>query len=119
MQQPTEKPALDVHVHFCGFSQHYFHYFTLFFFPFHLNQKEHSVSMDLKRPSYKRTVRWTMQGLTEPFQNIAGYCNFTEAKSREVCTVLLDKGLFLKNRMTLPIEHFVWPSRRLKTINLD
>jgi len=77
------------------------------------------VSMDLKRPSYKRTVRWTMQGLTEPFQNIAGYCHFTEAKSREVCTVLLDKGLFLKNRMTLPIEHFVWPSSRLKTINLD
>ena len=22
--------------------------------------------MDLKRPSYQRTVRWTMQGLTEP-----------------------------------------------------
>ena len=49
--------------------------------------------MDLKRPSYQRTVRWTMQGLTEPFKNIIGRYNFTEAKSREMCTVLLDKGL--------------------------
>ena len=29
-------------------------------------------------------------------------CNFTEAKSREMCTVLVDKRLFLKNRTTLP-----------------
>ena len=31
--------------------------------------------MDLKRPSYQHTVRWTMQGLTEPFLNIVGCCN--------------------------------------------
>ena len=42
------------------------------------------------------------------FKNIVGCCHFTEAKSREVCTVLLDKGLFLKNRTTLP-----------KTVDLD
>ena len=75
--------------------------------------------MDLKRPSYQRTVWWTMQGLMEPFKNIAGCCHFTEAKSREVCTVLLDKGLFLKNRTTLPIKCSVWPSSRLKPIDLD
>ena len=32
-----------------------------------LNKKKRPVSMDPKRPSYQRTVRWTMQGLTEPF----------------------------------------------------
>ena len=42
-----------------------------------------------------------MQGLTEPFLNIVGCCNFTETKSCEVCTVLLDKGIFLYNQMTL------------------
>jgi len=51
--------------------------------------------MNLKRPSYQRTVRWTKQGHTEPFFYIIGCCNFTEAKSCEVCTVLLNKGLFL------------------------
>ena len=49
---------------------------------------------DLKRPSYQRTVQRTMEGLTSHFLNIIGCCNFTEAKIREVCTVLLDKGLF-------------------------
>ena len=39
--------------------------------------------MDLKRHSYQCTVRWTM---TEPFLNIVGCCNFTEAKIGEVCT---------------------------------
>ena len=29
----------------------------------------------------------------ELFYNIVGCCNFTKAKSHEVCTVLLDKGL--------------------------
>ena len=60
-----------------------------------------------------------MQGLTEPFKNIVGCCNFTEAKSREVCTVLLDKGLFLKNRTVLPKKSSVWPSSGLKTVDLD
>ena len=50
---------------------------SIFFF---LNQKQGSVSMDLKRPSYQHTVWWTMQGLMEPFLNIVGCCNFTEAK---------------------------------------
>ena len=31
------------------------------------------------------------------FYYIVGCCKFTEAKSRELCTVLQDKGLFLKN----------------------
>ena len=55
---------------------------------------------DLKRFGYQCTVhvRWTMQGLTEPF---FGCSNFTEAKTREVCAVLLDKELFLKNQTTL------------------
>ena len=55
---------------------------------------------DLKRFGYQCTVhvRWTMQGLTEPF---FGCSNFTEAKTREVCAVLLDKGQFLKNQTTL------------------
>ena len=49
--------------------------------------------------SYQLAVQWTMQGLTEQsfLFNIIGCCNFTEAKSCEVCTVLLDKGPFLKN----------------------
>ena len=42
--------------------------------------------MDLKTHSYQCTVRWTMPGLTEPFLNIVGCCNFTEAKVGEVCT---------------------------------
>ena len=53
---------------------------------------------DLKRFGYQCTVRWTMQGLTEPF---FGCSNFTEAKTLEVCAVLLDKELFLKNQTTL------------------
>ena len=53
------------------------------------------------------------------FKNIVGCCNFTEVKSREVCTVLVDKQLFLKNRMTLPNKRSVGPSSRLKTVNLD
>ena len=40
--------------------------------------------MDPKRPNYQRTVQWTMQGLTEPFFNVVGSCNFTEVKSCEV-----------------------------------
>ena len=71
------------------------------------------------KSSYQRTVRWTRQGLTEPFKNIVGCCNFTEVKSREVCTVLVDKQLFLKNRMTLPNKRSVGPSSRLKTVDLD
>jgi len=51
--------------------------------------------------------------------NIVGCCNFTEAKSREVCTILLDKGLFFKNRPTLAKKRSVRPSSRLKTVNLD
>ena len=75
--------------------------------------------MDLKRPPYQRTVRWTMQGLMETFLNIICCCNFTTAKSREASTVLLDNGLFLKNRTTLAKKHSAWPSSTLKTIDLD
>ena len=53
------------------------------------------------------------------FKNIIGFCNFTEAKSREVGTVLVNKWLFLKNRTTLPKKRSVRPSSRLKTVNLD
>ena len=66
--------------------------------------------MDLK--SYQRIVRWTMQGLTEPFLKIS--LAVTEAKSREVCTVLVDKWLFLKNWTTLPKKRSVGPLSRWK-----
>ena len=36
-----------------------------------------------------------------------------------MCTVLLDKGLFLKNRTALPKKRSVWPSSGLKTVDLD
>ena len=45
--------------------------------------------------------------------------NFTEEKSREVCEVLLDKGLFLKNRMRFATKRSVWPSSMLKTVDLS
>ena len=60
--------------------------------------------MDLKIPIVTNVlhVRWTMQGLHDgAILNIIGCCNFTETESREVCTVLLDKGLFLYNQTTL------------------
>ena len=53
------------------------------------------------------------------FLNIAGCCNFTEMKSREVCTVLLDMGLFLYNWTTLAKNHSVWPSSTLKTVHRE
>ena len=53
------------------------------------------------------------------FKNIVGCCNFKEEKSREVCTVLVDKRLFLKNRTTLPKKRSIRPLSRLKTVNLD
>ena len=53
------------------------------------------------------------------FLNIVGCCNFTEAKSREVCTVLLDKGLFLYNWTTLAKNRSVWPSSTLKTVHRE
>ena len=53
------------------------------------------------------------------FKNIVGGCNFTEARSCEVCTVLLDRRLFLKNQTTLPKNRSVRPSSRLKTVDLD
>ena len=45
--------------------------------------------------------------------------NFTEAKSRDVCTFLVDKGLFLKNQTTTVAKKTVWPSSTLETVNLD
>ena len=48
----------------------------------------------------------------EPFLNIFGCCNFTEAKICEACTVLLGNGLFLKNRMTQK------KNKQKKTLNL-
>ena len=53
------------------------------------------------------------------FFNIIGCCNFTEVKSCEMCTVLLDKGLFLTNWTTFATKHFVWLSSMLKTVNLE
>ena len=57
-------------------------------------------------------------GLMEPFLNIVGRFNFTEAKSHEVCTVLLNKRLFLKNQTALAIKPSIWPSNTLKTVDL-
>ena len=54
-----------------------------------------------------------------PDRAILKISNFTAAKSHEVCTVLLDKRLFLKNWMTLPEKRTIWPLSRFKTINLD
>ena len=42
-----------------------------------------------------------MQGLTEVFLNIFGFCNITEAKSREVRTVYWRRGLFTKTKRHL------------------
>ena len=53
------------------------------------------------------------------FLNIVGCCNFTEAKSREVCTVLLDKELFLKNRTPFATKRSVWLSSTFKTVDLE
>ena len=75
--------------------------------------------MDPKRPSYQCTVQWTMQGLTEPFFDIVGCCNFTEVKSREASKVLLDNGLVLKNRMKFATKRSIWPSSTLKTVDLE
>ena len=57
-----------------------------------------------------------MQGLTEP---IFEYSNFTEPKSPEVCTVLQEKGLVLKNRTTLATKLSVWTSSTLKSVDLE
>ena len=73
--------------------------------------------MDLKTHSYQCTVQWTMQGLMEPFLNIFGCCNFTEAKICEACTVLLGNGLFLKNQMTQKKKkkkkRSIWPMKKM------
>ena len=53
-----------------------------------------------------------------PFFYIVGCCNFTMAKSYEVCTVLLDKGLFLKNRTIVATKHSVWLLSMLETVDL-
>ena len=55
----------------------------------------------------------------ELFFNIVGCCNFTRAKSHEVCTVLLDKGILLKNRTTVAAKHSVWLLSMLKTVDLE
>ena len=77
--------------------------------------------MDLKRPRYQCTVQMDNAGPDGAILKIslAVNCNFTAAKSHEGCTVLLDKGLFLKNRMTLPEKCSIWSLSRFKTINLD
>ena len=36
-----------------------------------------------------------------------------------MCTVLLDKGPFLKNRTTFATKYSVWPSSTLKTVDLE
>ena len=46
-------------------------------------------------------------------------CNFTKAKSYEVCTVLLDKGLFLKDRTIVAAKHSVWLLSMLETVDLE
>ena len=41
--------------------------------------------MDLRKPSYQRTVRWTLQGLTEPFSEYRLLLSFYRGeKSRGV-----------------------------------
>ena len=72
--------------------------------------------MDPKRPSYPRTVWWTMQGLTEPF-NTVRCCNFTGKKAWSVYS-LPDNGLFPKNWTIFATKPSVWPSNTLKTVDL-
>ena len=58
--------------------------------------------MDLKRPSSPMYCTMDNAGRNGAiFFNIVGCSNFTEVKSCEVCTVLLDKWLFL----CLALEH--------------
>ena len=69
--------------------------------------------MGPKKPSftdtYQHTVQWTN----------AGPDGAIWRKSHEVCTILLDKRLFLKNRMMFATKHSVWPSSTLKTVDLE
>ena len=51
------------------------------------------------------------------FKNIISCCNFTEAKSCEVCTVL--QGVISQKPNDAFKKRFVWPSSRLKTVDLD
>ena len=52
--------------------------------------------MNPKRSSHQHTVRWTMQGLMELFFNITGCCNFTRAKSYEVCSFIGQRAISQK-----------------------
>ena len=111
-----------------------------------LKQKWCLVSMDPKRPSFTNGYQHTvpppphtltvssrsvmvssmltsqtssygqMQGLTGPFFK---YHILQRRKSHEVCTVLLDKGIFLKNQMTFVRKRSVWSSSTLKTVDLE
>lgn len=111
-----------------------------------LKQKWCLVSMDPKRPSFTDGYQHTvpppphtltvssrsvmvssmltsqtssygqMQGLTGPFFK---YHILQRRKSHEVCTVLLDKGIFLKNQMTFVRKRSVWPLSTLKTVDLE
>ena len=70
--------------------------------------------MDLKRPSYQRTVRWTMQGLTEPIS--LAVVILQRRKVVRCVQFYWTRGLFLKNRTTLPKKRSV---SSLKTVDLD
>ena len=65
--------------------------------------------MDLKRPSYQHTVRWTMQGLTEPFLNIVGCCNLY--RGEKLCGVYSFTGqgiIFQKLNDACKKERSMW-----------
>ena len=72
-----------------------------------------------EKPSYQRTVRWTMQGLTEPFSEYRLLLSFYRGeKSRGVYST--ERDLFLNNQTTLAKKTCsVRPSSMLKTVDLD
>ena len=61
--------------------------------------------MDLKRPIYKRTIRWTMQGLTGPLFGIslAVAIKFYQRRKVMRCVQIYwtSKRIFLQNQTAL------------------
>ena len=80
---------------------------------------EPKIAFSVYGSSYQRTDDEQCRAWWSHLKNIIGCCNFTEAKSREVCTVLLVKGLFSKTEWRFQKICSVWPSSRLKTVNVD
>ena len=64
------------------------------------------LCMDPKRSSYQCTVQY--RGWQSCFLNIVGCCNFTEVKSREVCTLASSPGPDWRGLGRRLCVHFCW-----------